>query len=523
MLPEIGEPRRIIGKIFRAYDVRGIYPSEISEELVKRIGHAYGKMAAEKNFKNVIVSHDVRIGSPQLALAIIAGITELGYTKVGFAGMLPIGTAAFYANKTGSELIYITASHLPSEWNGIKLVHPSGTGWVEDENFALRDIVLADLPEMSEQTGPKKVKVHEEDEYRTEEGYIRVKAEEPKTLAGISQTHAKERRHTVIDPEAAIANYNRHIITKIRPRKRLRVVIDCGNGATSVVAPKLFSLGGFEVKALWAQPDGRFPNRCSDPNEDGLGKLAEAVRHERASLGIAFDGDGDRMVILDENGKRLTPEQVAFVILAALLKNVKGGIVANVECSRLIDDVAQRFGSSVIRVPVGHNHISEAVETNKGAFALESSGHYCLPALVPFDDAEAISYYFACILSGSEKTLSSVISEITPYPLDRTNFVCEDERKFKVMEKIRQRLSRTYANMNTMDGVRIETPEGWVLVRASNTEPKIKLTVEANTAEHLERLKAEFTSILKKEMSEAYSPSILSKMLGFFSRSNKAK
>jgi phosphomannomutase len=497
--------------IFRAYDIRGVFPSDLNETTAENIGRAYAQTIAGKNVKQVLVSHDVRLSSPQLALAFIKGVAGIAGIRIAFAGMLPLGAALFHACKTDSELAYVTASHLPPEWAGMKFFHPSGAGWLENENNALHDAfrqnAAVNSPPEPEHT---QILVHEEGEAAAapHKEYIQVH----KDGKFVAPRKIEHRKHTVIDPETIAANYMRHLISKIRPSRKLRVVLDCGNGAASTVAPKLFALVGFDIKALWAQPDGRFPNRSPDPHTDPLERLKEAVRSERASLGIAYDGDGDRMTIIDDNGSTLAPERTAYFILTELLKSAKGPIVANVECTRLIDDIAQRFGREVIRVPVGHTYLMDGVNTHKAAFGLEVSGHYALPALVPFDDALAISYYLACVLARQEKKLSEIVSEMPSYPFERINFICADEQKFSLIEALKQKLNQRYPNINDMDGLRIDFPDGWVLIRASNTEPKIRLTIEANNQARFDELKAEFSALLEKELKDFYKPSIFAKL-----------
>lgn len=511
-----------ISKIFRAYDVRGVYPTDVDEETAESIARVYVQAVAAAGVRQILVAHDVRLSSPQLALAFIKGASIAGGPKVAFAGLLPIGTAAFHAHKSNSELAYITASHLPPEWNGIKFVHPTGEDWREAENFAVRDTLLQSIPPApAEPEKPEQITVRDADtpasQPRTIQDYVRVRSN------GHIPAPSAKSQHTVIDPDTIIANYSRELVAKVRPRRRLRVVLDCGNGSASTVAPKLFALGGFDVKALWAQPDGRFPNRPSEPGAENLTRLSEAVRSERASLGVAYDGDADRMAVIDDTGRVLTAEQVSYVILSELLKTAKGAVVANVECTRLIDEIMQRFGRPLVRVRVGHNFVREAMEENKAAFGLESSGHYAMPALTPFSDALAISYYLACALSRQDSPLSALLAELPVYPFERINFVCADEQKFAIIERLKLKLAQDNASINTMDGVRVDFPDGWALIRASNTEPKIRLTVEATSPESFARIKEEFANMLQKELNATYKPSFFAKLAALFGGLGKPK
>ncbi|MEM7813590.1 MAG: hypothetical protein QW548_01680 [Candidatus Aenigmatarchaeota archaeon] len=467
--------QNLLLKVFRQYDIRGIYPTEINEQLFERIGRAYATIDAVQRAKQILVAHDVRCGSPQLALAFMRGIASAApKAKRVFAGALPIGAAMFYANKTGSELAYVTASHLPPDWNGLKLFHPDGKGWLEPENVALRDAVP------------------------------------------LAPVESAETKHTVVDPDSIITNYIHHLVTKIKPKRRLRVVLDCGNGAASMVAPRLFATAGFEVKALWAQPDGRFPNRSPDPLADPLTHLKEAVRLERASLGIAYDGDGDRMVIVDDTGEKVSSENASAIILEELLKTAKGPLIATAECSCLIEDLARRFGRPLIRVPVGHTHLIEAVHSKGAAFGVEISGHYAIPSLAVGDDSLAISYYLACVVSSRNVALSSQLRLLPSYPCYRENFVCADEEKFAVLERMKAKLAKRYGSVDDMDGLRVVFTDGWALIRASNTEPKIRLTVEARTQDRLSQLKADFTKLLEHELRCIYKPSLASKLRSYF-------
>jgi len=217
---------------------------------------------------------------------------------------------------------------------------------------------------------------------------------------------------------------------------------------------------------------------------------------------VAYDGDADRMAVVDDSGRTLTPEEASYIILSELLKTRKGPIIANVECSRVIDKIAEKFKSKVVRVPVGHTFLMQAVHKERAVFGVEKSGHYTLPFLFPFDDALAISYYAACVISRREGKLSKLMEEIPKFPFGRFSYACPDSKKFQVIENIKKKLSAEYKNVNTMDGVRIDLKNGWVLFRASNTGPVIRLTVEADTLKDFGSIKVDFMKILETEMKK---------------------
>lgn len=441
------------GHIFRAYDIRGIYKKDLDEDTMKKIG----KALATYDNQDVMVAMDMRLSSKALAQALISGLRETGKTTY-FAGLLPLSAAMFHAWQSRLTLAYVTASHLPKEWNGVKFFHSNGEGFFDDEIASIRDIFMA-------------------------ESFIEGKGE----MVNLKNSEILE-------------NYRVYLVSKLRAKNRIIVAIDCGNGSTGVVARKLFTDAGFITEVIYEEPNGNMPNRNIDPHEDRLELLKEKARI--SMFGIAFDGDGDRLVFVDDLGRKLTTEQISYIILSELLQTVEGPIVANVECTKLIDDIAKKFSREVIKVPVGHTFLVKYVHEKKASFGVEVSGHCALPSLLPFDDAVAISLYAAVVLSGKEERLSDLIDKLPEYPFERVNFRCADERKFLVVDSLKKKLSKRYVNTNIIDGVRVDLDNGWALIRASNTEPKIRLSIEADTEKELKEIKQTFSQVLKKAISD---------------------
>jgi len=431
--------------IFRSYDVRGIYGKDIDEGIMKRIGAAFCKVST----KTIVIANDMRVSSESLKRAFISGCNR----QVIDCGRVPLGVGMMHALGK-HDFAYITASHMPKEWNGVKFFHKSGIGFHEEENKSVEKIFNDVMP-----TGKASIK--------------------------------KEDLKSLID------NYKRHVAGKIKIQNKLHVVIDCGNGMASIVAKDIFEDAGCSVESIFDTLDGTFPGRGPDPSESDLNDLKKKTLS--ADIGIAYDGDGDRMVIVDGKGRKLTPEQTSYLILLEAVKN-KGPIVANVECTRLIDDIAKKFNKKVIRVPVGHTFMMQAVDENKACFGIEVSGHYTLPYMAPIDDSLMVSIYAAAVLSRQDKKLSEIVDSIKTYPFGRTNFDCDDKRKFIVIEKLRAKFKKDYKNVTTMDGVRVDFPDGWILVRASNTSPTIRLTVEAENKKEFETLKKKFSEVVSKEI-----------------------
>jgi len=444
--------------IFRAYDIRGIYGKDINEKIMERIGKAFSQVIR----RDAILGCDIRNTSLALAEAFMKGFILEG-NEIEDIGKTPLGAALFHGWKNNKPVAYITASHLGKKWNGVKFFHSNGIGFLEKE-----------LDEIKKK-------------------FIEISKEE---------TKAGKRKGSVrkLNRNDIINNYINFLHQKIKPKAKKKIILDCGNGATCLMATTLFGQTGFETISIFDKPEGNFPNRLPEPVPSELEELRKRIIEEEAACGIAYDGDGDRFALADNNGNFLSPEQTSSIIMFFLLETEKGPIVANVECSRLIDDLAEKFNCKVIRVPVGHTFLAEAVYKNKAALGFESSGHYLIPSLVPFDDAQAVSYYLACKLSEQNRKLSEIVKEIHLYPFERINFQCTDDKKFKVIEKLKEEFQKKYENVNTMDGVRVDLDMGWILIRASNTEPKIRLTIEGNNEAALEELKTEFVELLEEKL-----------------------
>ena len=435
--------------IFRAYDIRGVYGKDLTEDVMKGIGNALSNFAS----RDCAVGRDCRHSSRPLQDAFIKGFLETGKNAVD-VGELPLGAGMFYAWKENLVFAYITASHLPKEWNGVKFFHGNGIGFLEEENLRVRDLYLS---------GPV-----------------------------VANKYGK-----VLKPKWNVSEgYKKYLLSKLRAKRRIKVILDCGNGMAGLIAKDLFRRAGFEVEAIFERPDGNFPNRDPDPFGDPLEELRK--RSAKADLGIAYDGDGDRMTLVDKSGRKLTPEQISYFILTELLKKEKGPIVANVECTRAIDVVAEKFRRSVKRIRVGHTFLMDGVSKNRACFGVEVSGHYVIPSLVPFDDSLAVSLYAACALSGRGKDLSEEIKGMPAYPFERVNFDCSDQEKFKVIEKIKKGIGKRHKKVSFLDGIRVDLKNGWALIRPSNTAPVIRLTVEGETEKDKEEIKKVFSGIVKE-------------------------
>ncbi len=438
--------------MFRAYDVRGVYGKELTEDVMEAIGNAFASHSVKDA---TIVGTDGRNSSPLLKKAFISGVTKAGKNVID-VDVVPRGACLFAAWKKGKPSAYITASHLTKEWNGVKFAHGNGTEFFEDDNNRIRDAVLSGKVTEGSEKG-------------------RVESANP------------------------IGEYKKYILSKVqKARKPLKVVIDCGNGTGGLAAPGMFREAGFDVRTLFEEVDGNFPNRPSEISEESLTRLSEEVKN--ADIGVAYDGDSDRMSLMDEKGRLLGPETASYLILSELARHEKGPIIANVECLKVMDEIAKKHNRAIYRIRVGNSFMVHDVNEKNACLGVERSGHFCIPSIMPMDDGIAASLYAAVVLSKSGKKLSEIVDELPHYPFRRQKVKCSDENKFSVIENLKGKLSEKYEKVNTIDGVRVDFDYGWVLIRASNTEPIIRLSVEADNEEKLKELEGLFLRALGEEI-----------------------
>lgn len=438
--------------IFRAYDIRGIYGKDLTEEVMKKIGMAVGTYRPG----NFTVGRDFRGHGERLQKAFVSGLIETG------SNVTLVGTGAtsncVFANWMLKNNIaaYITGSHLTKEWNGIKFFYQDGVGFFEEENKKLKEIILSG-------------------NFRKGQGTIK----------------------NVDDMEK---NYVNFIADRIKPEK-IKIVVDFGNGAACQTVPKILKKLNVEAVYLFDKPDASFPNRDPEPKPEVLSELSKKVIEEQADLGIAFDGDGDRVMFVDDKGNIMMTEQSAILFLRDIMKKRKGPVIANVECSSIIDEEVKKFGQQTFRIPVGHTFLVQQTKATNAVFGIEKSGHICVPSFYWFDDAIFNSMYMIEIVSKLDKRISDVIKFIPKRNFKRFEIKSTDETKFKIVENLKRKLVKEYENVNTMDGIRIDFPDSWILIRISNTSPIIRLSIETNEEKKIGELEKKFSEIINNEIN----------------------
>lgn len=436
--------------IFRAYDVRGVYGKDLTDGVAERIGKAFGTYLGSGK---VVLGRDARASGPAIEKAFIRGLNSTGI-DVESLGIVPIPVANFtILNEKPTAGVMLTASHNPKEYNGIRFRHPDGTGYTE---------------------GNQKVKdVYFKNEFKQGKG-----------------------KHTTRDSSEVIQRYIDFLLSKIKLQKPLKVVIDCSNGAGSVCAPYLFAQAGCQVTTLNAQPDGSFPGGSPDPQRH-LADLKAMVLHKGADLGIAYDGDADRALLIGDKGNFIKAEK-AGAIIAKEFFDVSRKVVANISCSMIVEE-ALKGEADVVRTRVGDVFIAEEIKKVGACFGVEISSHYFLPAFYPFDDGILASLKFAQIVSRDGKA-SDLLEGMPDYPAKKIEIHCPDKIKFKIVDSLAKELEGEGFEVNNIDGARVDFEDGWMMFRASNTEPTIRLMAEAHGQAKVDELIGKYQKRILKEI-----------------------
>jgi len=446
--------------VFREYDIRGVAGRDLTETFVYDLGRAIGTYFHEHSAQRVAVGRDCRSSSPPFRDALVKGLLETGRQVVDL-GMVPtplLYFATFTLDVQGA--VQITGSHNPPDENGFKICLGKGTIFGEEIQ---RVRALMEAGVFASGSG------------RTEEVSI-------------------------------VPAYVEHVLGSLEPgRNRRKVVVDSGNGTAGLVAPSLYRAMGVEVSELYSEPDGRFPNHHPDPTVlENISGLMETVKAQGADLGIAFDGDADRIGVVDEAGRVLWGDQLLVLFSREILKERPGAmVIGEVKCSQLLfDDVASRGGVPIMW-KVGHSLIKAKMREEGAVLAGEMSGHlFFADRYFGYDDAIYAGARLLEILTRREGTLSSFLSDLpTMVNTPEIRVPCEDGRKFEVVAQLVKSFQRDHRVID-VDGARILFPDGWGLVRASNTQPVLVMRFEARSREALGRIRTEVEKRLREITAE---------------------
>ena len=434
--------------IFRAYDIRGLYGKDIDPTIFYQIGLGAGTYLKEQMGNDKItVGNDLRQSSHSLVHAFIAGLSATG-VQVTFTGTTSFGQTLFAGWKNNQDLIsFVTASHLPPEWNGVKFYYGDGVGLPEDELMKIRDHVL-------QQKG-------------FETGWQNIKPV------------------TSTDPVRPYADFFK---SKFHFKKPIKIAVDCGGASMTLSAPAIIKELGLDLVPVYCDPDPSFSQRPSDPKPENLKELVSTVRNESCDYGVAFDGDGDRSVIVDNTGEILSADQTGIILGKYGIPNRSGTVIVNVECSKAVDEQLTSLGYKIKQIQVGHTFLTLHAKKEHAPLGIESSGHLILPEYFLFDDALVVPLKIAEILDKTSQPLHILLKEIPIYPRKKVEIECSDDTKFDVISELAKECANEYDSVNTLDGVRVSLEKGWALVRASNTSPIIRLTAEADSEKELKEI-----------------------------------
>ncbi len=450
--------------IFRAYDIRGIWGQDLDSCIAMDIGYGLGAFLKEDlGFSRVSLGYDIRTTSEAMADAVISALLSSGIDVISL-GQCSFGIALYGGYAEGVDAsCFITASHLGPEWNGLKIYFGDGVGFPEEHIMSIRDRVLDRRFSKADWKGMGKV-VSEDYFTRYRDFWVGIYGD---ALSG----------------------------------SNLGIGVDCG-GSMCLSAPDVISGCGVGLETVNCELDPHFRGRPSEPKPEFLGKLRDMVMEKGLSLGVAFDGDGDRAVIVDDKGRFLTSDTIGIIMAKHLLKEKGNGLVlANVESSMAIEDVLLPLGAKVKRIKVGHTFLTLEAKLHGAMFGVERSGHMIIPDHVLFDDAIVIPLEVMRILAVTGMRLSDIADAVPQYPMDAVAVECPDETKFAVVDSLKDEMAREFERVNTMDGVRVDTDDGWALIRCSNTSPMIRLTVEGRDVPARDKLKSEFLERLKRGIS----------------------
>jgi phosphomannomutase/phosphoglucomutase len=442
-------------EIFRAYDIRGIVGKTLTPEIVRLIGRAIGTLGLERGAHRFALARDGRLSGPDLVAALADGINEAGADVIDI-GMAPTPVAYFAAHHLGSQsAAVVTGSHNPPEYNGVKMV-VGGTTLSGDDIQALRQ--------------------------RIERGEL-------------AKGKGKRSSTDVLDA------YVERIAGDVKLARKFRIAIDCGNGVTGVIAQRLYERLGCNVIGLYTEVDGNFPNHHPDPSRpENVAKLAETLRTTDAELGLAFDGDGDRLGVVTKDGALIFPDrQMMLYAKDVLSRNPGAEIIYDVKCTGLLGPWIEKHGGKPVVWKTGHSLIKAKLKESGAPLAGEMSGHiFFKERWYGFDDALYAGARLLEVLA-PEADASATLNALPNAPsTPELNWKLAEGEPHALVAKLQQ--ARPFPNAQrviTIDGVRAEYADGFGLARASNTTPVIVLRFEGKTPEAMKRIQEEFRKALQ--------------------------
>ena len=443
--------------IFREYDIRGIVGEDLSPEAARLIGRAWGTYVKRRGARTVTVGGDLRLSSPEYAAAVAQGASSCGLNVINVGTGIPTPLLYFSITHLSADGgLMVTGSHNPIEYNGFKMCEGLAALW-----------------------GPQ-----------------------IQTLAALIEKGDFESGSGEVRDEDLTEAYMKALTSRVKLSRRLKVVIDAGNGCASILGPRLLKAIGCEVIPLFCEPDGRFPNHLPDPTVPKyMAELGKLVVKEKADAGIGYDGDADRVGAVDERGEIIFADKLLALLAREVLARGPAAIVFDVKCSEgLVEDIEAHGGEPVMS-KTGHSLIKNKMKEVNAPLAGEMSGHiFFADDYYGFDDALFASARLLRVLAASGKKLSSLVGTIPHYEATpEIRVACPDEKKFGLVIKIRDEMRREpgVVGVIDIDGVRAKFADGWGLLRASNTQPVLVMRFKGKSPAAMKRIQQIFVSKLR--------------------------
>lgn len=448
--------------IFKAYDIRGVVPATINEELAEALGRAFGTVALKEGETSVAVGRDGRLSGPSLCAALIRGLASTGVNVIDI-GMATTPMLYFAANTLATSGIQVTGSHNPKDYNGFKMVL-AGRAIYGDDIQGLRQIIE-------------------------------------------SETWVSAAKPGVVSQVDVQADYRARIVSGIKLSRPMKIVVDCGNGVAGASAPAIFRALGCEVTELFSEVDGNFPNHHPDPSKpENLRDLINALKNSDAELGLAFDGDGDRLGIVTKDGQNIYPDRQMMLFARDVLSRVPGGqIVFDVKCSQRLAPAIEEAGGVPLMYKTGHSLIKAKMKEIDSPLGGEMSGHiFFKERWYGFDDGTYAGARLLEIVSRVPDAGVLLNSLPTSFSTPELNVACKEGEPHAVVDTlIKTAKFAAPAKISTIDGVRVDWPDGFGLIRASNTTPVLVLRFEGHTPEALARIEADMLALLRSVKPDA--------------------
>ncbi len=452
---------QLSASIFKAYDIRGVVPSTLDAEVAEALGRAFGSAARAAGEKAVAVGRDGRLSGPSLAEALIKGLVATGIEVID-VGAVTTPMLYFAAHTLCTSGIQVTGSHNPKDYNGFKMVL-AGRAIYGDEIQGLRKVMEAGSATLAPGGSVRRVDVTEA--------------------------------------------YTARIVGDVRLARPLKIVVDSGNGIAGASAPAIFRALGCEVTELYSEVDGNFPNHHPDPSKpENLRDLMAALAAGDAELGLAFDGDGDRLGIVTKDGQNIFPDRQMQLFAKDVLSRVPGGtIVYDVKCSQRLAPAIEAAGGKPMIYKTGHSLIKAKMKEIDSPLGGEMSGHiFFKERWFGFDDGTYAGCRLLEILSKTPNASEALNALPTSFSTPELNVKCAEGEPHAVVAKlVADATFAAPAVVSTIDGLRVDWPDGFGLIRASNTTPVLVLRFEGQTDAALRRIEAEMLALLKTVKPDA--------------------